>query len=879
MNKRGIGILMVFLLAAAGKASDQIEALQKKVDQGLYLEAIQEARSYLGQQASPELYAFLASVYLRLGKYEEAFLVVSEGLRSFPKDPDLSALKNQIIQARQDDYRKKLTRWEEALRLNPKNPDLLLRVARAYRALGNPQTAVKRYRQVMDLGIRDFAVRKELAFTLLEAQQYREAAQMLERLWAEQPEDLSLLLNLGWCKLRLNERTEAEQIFQLCLSYRPGWPEALQGLQALRKKTQKEPKQPPKPKEPPEVRRDREIARLKAHLRQHPEDAQAHFRLGTLLYQVGDFKGSADHLRAYLKAHPKDYEARKRLAFVLSWDGRFREAADLFAELHQEHPQDQEVLLALARNLSWSAQFSEAARVFRVYLRSVPQDPLALMAMGLNFLWWRQFDSAEVYLRKAAEIDPNNPDIQEGLQLAFTARKKAESARIDSLWERADDALEKGNLGLALRLYREYLKYRPQDRNARITYGKILYWTGQERKAIDEVLFPLLEKQPEDYALLRLISSLLKSLDDTAFTLPRYRRLLRFTGRTNHPDAQVLFDLAEHHLRYGDPDEAAEIYEEILSQAPGSYTAREGLEKARRKKQESPVAHWETSSPESPQVATRFQQIQDIDGFTRSTWGMERIQTLGKWGQFVLKATRRSYRSKEKERRTEDLWLGFMSPQLWNGRLRITAQGGFRRIGSIHSLNYSFSASLRKLLGFLDLKLGYSKTDMADQVNMLGFGTACAHLLRFEGQAIRFHGFNLSGALQALALSDSNAAWSARFQIAYPLSSNFTLGYQVWNLHFLRSSPLYWSPQSYRYTETFLSVHGSLRDRAYFGTNLRIGLAEGAPRPIRSLDGYLAMSPLPSLQVEGSFGFSQIWTPQKGYQNYRTFSIGVRFNR
>lgn len=929
-----IGLLLITLgILGAASTPAEVRELQEKFTRGLYTEVTQEASRYLRQKPRPELYALLARAYWKLEQYDAAFKAVSQGLQAFPSDPDLSALSAQIIRARREYYARMLPRWEQELHRSPKDPDLLLRTARAHRVVGDFETAIRRYREAIELGRQDFAVRKELAFTLLEAKRYADAAPILEHLWKERPKDLSLLLNLGWCRFYLGDQKEAERIFRLCLSYRPGWPEAEKGLAALKEEPQQDlvdalearlsrnprdlkamlrlawlyldrnrleetrellararkmaPKNPEVQKleaalrEKAEAFRDQEIARLKAHLRRHPRDVQAHLKLGTLLYQVGDFKGSAEHLQAYLTAHPGDYGVRKQLAFVLSWDAQFDKAARLFAQLHRERPEDQEVFLALARNLSWGAHFKEAARVFEEYLQAYPQDPMALMAAGLNYLWWGHYDSAEVYLKKAAQLEPNNPDIQEGLQLAFTARKKKESAEIDRLWEEADEAIEKGNLGLALRLYREYLEKRPQDRNARVTYAKLLYWTGQEKRALKEILFPLLEARPEDYALLRTTSSLLKNLDDTTFTLPFYRKILDLYGGLEKVDAQVLFDLAEHHLAYGDPDVAAEIYRGILNRAPGSYTAREGLKKAEEKKRLLSASHADlpASAVEVRQTRTRFQLVQDIDGFMRSTWAIEHLQPIGAMGQLTFGVTRHLYRQGDEAIRAEGLLLAYALPGFWKGRVGGRLKGELKRLGQIWSPNFLASVEVRRFLGLVNLSFAYGRADLADRVNALGFGDACTHVLDLVAQTLSLHGFAFFGRLQGLALSDSNVAWESRFGVRYRLTPHLLLGYQVQRLRFLRPSPRYWSPQEYRYQEFIAGWQGAWRDRAYAGFRLRMGLIEGAPRPVRAIDGYLSAIVFSLLQIEGSFGLSKVWTPGRGYQDYRTFSAGVRLKR
>ena len=111
---------------------------------------------------------------------------------------------------------------------------------------------------------------------------------------------------------------------------------------------------------------------LKAHLENHPADAQAHFLLGQCYEELNNWDLALSEYRKAVEFEPRHLKAHRRLGL-----GYLKIGSNLFA-----------------------------AREFMTVLQYQPNDPLSLYKLGVIFSREGKHDQAIKYFQKVITVDP-----------------------------------------------------------------------------------------------------------------------------------------------------------------------------------------------------------------------------------------------------------------------------------------------------------------------------------------------------------------------------------------------------------------------------------------------------------------------------------------
>ncbi len=110
---------------------------------------------------------------------------------------------------------------------------------------------------------------------------------------------------------------------------------------------------------------DSGIAAARNAIQQRPDDAQSHFRLGSLLLRKGKLEGAAEALRRAISLDPSPLMPYRLLSAVLLRQGDVEQAVALAREAVARKPNRPELLKHLAHVLRKQGRVDEAAAVLR----------------------------------------------------------------------------------------------------------------------------------------------------------------------------------------------------------------------------------------------------------------------------------------------------------------------------------------------------------------------------------------------------------------------------------------------------------------------------------------------------------------------------------
>jgi tetratricopeptide (TPR) repeat protein len=179
----------------------------------------------------------------------------------------------------------------------------------------------------------------------------------------------------------------------------------------------------------------------KAALAQHPDD----LRLTRLQAQALRHSGKTDAgialLEESVKHHADDPTAYVALAQAYSDAERAPQAVKVLQDAHGKFPQDDGIAFELGTVFDKQKKFAEAESAYREVLSRDPENAIALNYLGYMLAErGERLDESVTYLKKALQVEPENPSYLDSLGWAYFKADKLDLAETNL--KRAADALK-----------------------------------------------------------------------------------------------------------------------------------------------------------------------------------------------------------------------------------------------------------------------------------------------------------------------------------------------------------------------------------------------------------------------------------------------------
>jgi tetratricopeptide (TPR) repeat protein len=308
-----------------------------------------------------------------------------------------------------------LARCERVLALAPGDAEARLCAARALAWQGRPREAAPHYRLALPAVEEDGAVVAEAVGVLRQAGRSREAERWLAEGLERHPEHPDLLLARARAELEAGRFEAARRRLEAIQAAHPehrASAEELALLRGGRARVALAERLGHAGRYGPAKRR------LREHLRERPEDEEAHLLLARFAAWSGDYGLADREYRHLLEARPRERELRHELADVASWRGRYDDALARYGELRAEDPLDLRARLGVANVLLWSGAHRQADRDLREILALDPEhegarrqlghlDQLRAQTVLPSVSWFRDSDGFTLFWPQArTQISP-----------------------------------------------------------------------------------------------------------------------------------------------------------------------------------------------------------------------------------------------------------------------------------------------------------------------------------------------------------------------------------------------------------------------------------------------------------------------------------------
>ncbi len=343
------------------------------LDQKRYKEALKLfEKAVQNDPENPAARHDLAFVYAGLGRHQDAARQYVKLLELKP-DPELAAMAQANLGAYALSYGKNkdaLSRYNKALELHEADPEAHRRAGEILWKLHRPREAVDHFLRAAELDPENPEIVLELSDLLRALNRTKEAERWFGRLLEQAS---------PWLRQR---RSIQEIVVAL------GKGEAARaGLNLLETELRRDLRE-----RPADSRARFDLALVLLHLGQrddvlkiygeivesskNPEaQATAHFNLGRLVAEAGDYQGSVDHFRASLDLKPGDKKAHWSLARVLERQGRLEDAVEEYRKVVDFSPEDVPARVTLAAALSKLGRDAEALRWLKIARAFAPEEP------------------------------------------------------------------------------------------------------------------------------------------------------------------------------------------------------------------------------------------------------------------------------------------------------------------------------------------------------------------------------------------------------------------------------------------------------------------------------------------------------------------------
>lgn len=303
--------------------------------------------------------------------------------------------------------------WRGILEKSPRNAEALAHMGLDEALQQRYDTAISYYRKAVAINPELPSLRLNLGLALFKTSRFKEAAPEFAAELRKHPGDLRLTILTGMAHYGAGEYTEAIPYLKkataadtqslplrLALAHSCMWTHQSPCVMSVYK----------------------EILALNA------ESAEADMLAGEALDEMGDNAGALQQFRAAERANPKEPDVHFGIGYLLWTQKQYQEAANEFRAELANDPNHGQARAYLGDTL---LQLNDSAGALKELEEALPKAPgMALVHLDLGILYAQadRNDDAVEQLRKAAELDPKDPNPHWRLAKLYQSMgKKAEA--------------------------------------------------------------------------------------------------------------------------------------------------------------------------------------------------------------------------------------------------------------------------------------------------------------------------------------------------------------------------------------------------------------------------------------------------------------------
>ncbi|MBN2580850.1 MAG: tetratricopeptide repeat protein [Pirellulales bacterium] len=366
------------------------------------------------------------------------------------KNPDCWMLHYNLAMTLlvQDQVSEAIQHYEQALRLNPRNVNILNNLGNALKRAGRLSEAIVRFRQALKLDPQFADCYNNLGNALRALGRQQEALDCYTQTLKFNPLSADARFNLGQILFETGKIPEAARQFQKALETNPNHAEAQFALANALDATGRLPEA---------------VDHYKQALRLKPRSIESYNGLAITLNKLGRVEEALRCCQQALKIEPKSAATHNNLGLCLGQSGRFPEAIEHFQQALKLQPNFPEAENNLGNAFFADGQVTEAIKHYRQAVRNKPEFAEAYSNLGNALQSKGRTTEAVAQYRHALQCNPNNFQVHYRLGLALS---------------------ESGQYQEAVKQFQETIRLSPRFLNAHINLAFTLAQADRPDEAV-----------------------------------------------------------------------------------------------------------------------------------------------------------------------------------------------------------------------------------------------------------------------------------------------------------------------------------------------------------------------------------------------------------
>jgi tetratricopeptide (TPR) repeat protein len=309
-----------------------------------------------------------------------------------------------------------------------------------------------------------------------------------------------------------------------------------------------------------------QIAELEAKISEDPNDKKTLLELANYYSYKSEFVKAANLMGKYLVYHPDDNEIRFKYAQMHAWNENYEIAKSEIKKLITNKPTNLDYHLFNGQLSAWTNSNLESGKnSLQKVLSNQPNNIPALTALAQINFQENNLEDAEYYTGRIRTLDSTNPDIN-NLQASIDQQKILnEEAELYKIVGSAREKIAAKKCREAIELYKSYLENVNANESVRKELADAYVCVEDNNNAI-KLYSELIKENPGNFDLQKQRAKIYLWSGDSKSALTEFQKL----ADINPKDEEVKLCLADAYFAEGQYQPAREIYEDMLSDSPGS---------------------------------------------------------------------------------------------------------------------------------------------------------------------------------------------------------------------------------------------------------------------------------------------------------------------
>lgn len=498
-----------------------------------------------------------AAILIKQGRYSEAVSLLRSAIKLAPGQASFHHYLGYALW-KLDRWNEAQAEFENAHRLDPKNPYTCYFLARTAASLGHLDQSIEYYEDVLGLGPSIYDTNQRLGQAYLDKGKLGKARVRIEAALEETPWDGSLYYQLGRIDQRERRTAQAQEEFAAASRLKHVDQTAIRQLLQLGEAIQSH-------------HADQAMELRTSLMKQSPPDPEILDSVGVLLGKGGLYAAAVEPLEQSVKLAPDSFESNYNLGLTLLRMGQAQEAQAQLQRALTLQPNSLEVNSLLGVLYVEQNRNQDAIERLRAANQASPGDARVLALLGEQYLLGHYVSDAIPCLTEAIKLQPAN----EGLRYLLIEAYEEENDYQDALTAAQNAAHDFPSapravyeVGQQLANLGFYQKARPYAEKAigmdpTLVYAYNLLGDIESRNGQYEAAAATFTKakalDPKDLLALRGIGQNLIRLG----RLPEAVSELSEAIATEPQDSDLYFNLMQAYVRLGERQKAAQAEAEF----------------------------------------------------------------------------------------------------------------------------------------------------------------------------------------------------------------------------------------------------------------------------------------------------------------------------